>query len=461
MQGLQKSVSEECKVEQLLNLAELAVKKAIETGADQAEAYAGSSRSFSLEVENSAIKSAEEKRDSGIGIRAIVDKKIGFAYVTTLLKEDYEEAAIKSVQLARASIADPDFESLPSFSGTYPLVKGLYDTAVTQLSSEDAANLIVRAVDASKEKMDRIQVAVEAELTAASGYKAIVNSLGISHSAKSTSVMMYSYPSIKANGDQTSSFEYQISRSLSEIDPEWIGTNASEKALKNLGGKPIDSGNMPVMFTPLAVGTILGGGFAGAINAEEVQYGRSYISDAFGSKIASEDLSIVDNGILDGGIGSRSFDAEGHPSQRTVILDKGVLKALLHNSYTANKDKVENTGNASRPSYAGVPSISTSNFTISAGKGSFEDLVGEIDRGVLCTRTGDRPNMTTGDLSAMVMEGFYIESGEIKHSVKNTLLGINMRDLLSRVQRIGADVRTTFSVVSPSIIIESAKITSG
>ncbi|MCK5150661.1 MAG: TldD/PmbA family protein, partial [Candidatus Thorarchaeota archaeon] len=88
-------------MEQLLNLAELAVKKAIETGADQAEAYAGSSRSFSLEVENSAIKSAEEKRDSGIGIRAIVDKKIGFAYVTTLLKEDYEEAAIKSVQLAR------------------------------------------------------------------------------------------------------------------------------------------------------------------------------------------------------------------------------------------------------------------------------------------------------------------------------------------------------------------------
>ncbi|MHA1908735.1 MAG: TldD/PmbA family protein [Candidatus Thorarchaeota archaeon] len=448
-------------MEQLLNLADLAVKKALETGADQAEAYAGSSRSFSIEVENSAIKAAEEKRDAGIGIRAIVGKQIGFAYVTTIQKEDYEEAAIKAVKLAEASIADPAFVSLPSFSGAYPSVKGLYDNAVTQLSSEEAADLIVRAVDASKDKVKDKQVAVEAQLTAASGKKAIVNSLGISHSAKSTSVMMYSYPAIKADGDQTSSFEYQVSRSLKEIDPEWIGTNASEKALMNLGGKSIEGGDMPVMFTPLAVGTVLGGGFAGAINAEEVQYGRSYISDAFGSKIANEDLSIVDNGLLDGGISSRSFDAEGFPSQKTVILEEGILKGLLHNSYTANKDNVENTGNASRPSYAGVPSISTSNFTIGAGKGTYEDLVGEIDRGILCTRTGDRPNMTTGDLSAMVMEGFFIEGGEIQHPVKNTLIGINMRDLLLRVNRIGADVRTTFSVVSPSIIIESAKITSG
>ncbi|MHA2423564.1 MAG: TldD/PmbA family protein [Candidatus Thorarchaeota archaeon] len=448
-------------MEQLLDLADLAVKLAIENGADQAEAYAGSSRSFSIEVENSAIKAAEEKRDAGIGIRAIVGKQIGFAYVTTHLKEDYEEAAIKAVKLARASIADPNFVTLPSFSGTYPTVKGLYDNAVTELSSEEAAKLIVRAVEASKERVEEKQVAIEAQLTAASGTKAIVNSLGISHSARSTSVMMYSYPAIKDDGDQTSSFEYQVSRSLRDIDPEWIGTNASEKALANLGGKIIDSGEMPVMFTPLAVGTILGGGFAGAINAEEIQYGRSYISDAFGSKIAYDDLSIVDNGVLDAGISSRSFDAEGYPSQKTHILEGGILKGLLHNSYTANKDNVDNTGNASRPSYAGVPSISTSNFTISAGKGSFDDLVGEIEEGILCTRTGDRPNMTTGDLSAMVMEGFYIKNGEIQHPVKSTLIGINMRDLLLRVNRIGADVRTTFSVVSPSIVIDSAKITSG
>jgi predicted Zn-dependent protease len=75
--------------------------------------------------------------------------------------------------------------------------------------------------------------------------------------------------------------------------------------------------------------------------------------------------------------------------------------------------------------------------------------------------TGDRPNMTTGDLSAMVMEGFYIENGELKHGLKNTLIGINMRDLLKRVSRVGADTRATASMVTPSIVVESAKITSG
>jgi PmbA protein len=122
---------------------------------------------------------------------------------------------------------------------------------------------------------------------------------------------------------------------------------------------------------------------------------------------------------------------------------------------------VENTGNASRPSYSGLPSISPSNLVIAPGKGTLDDLISEIKKGILLRYTGDRPNMTTGDLSAMVMEGHYIEDGAIEHSVKNTLVGINMRDLLKRVHRVGADVRVTSTVVTPSIVVESAKVTSG
>jgi PmbA protein len=206
---------------------------------------------------------------------------------------------------------------------------------------------------------------------------------------------------------------------------------------------------------------LFGAGFAGAINAEEVQYGRSYISDAIGDEIASDIFNVVDDGLLSEGIGSRTFDAEGVPSQKTPVIESGVLKSLLHNSYTANKVDVENTANASRASYSGLPSISTSNFIIEPGKGALDDFVSEIDRGVICRNTGDRPNMTTGDLSAMILEGFYIEHGEIKHPLKNTLIGINMKDLLKRVVRVGTDVRKTFSMVTPSVLIERASVTSG
>ncbi len=445
----------------LLEIASRATKKAEDFGADQAEVYVSSQRAFTIDVENNSIKSAVEQRDSGCGIRTVVGKKIGFAYVTTLDETDIIEMARKSVALATASLPDPHFKSLPSFSEQYPRVDGLYDKDVAELSSEDAAGLVVRAVDATKESISDTQFAIEASITSSATDRAIVNSLGISQTAQSTFMMLYSRPTIKTNDHQLSSFEYQVSRHLNAIDPEWIGNTAAKNVLRTMGPKIVEGGDLPVLLSPLAVGTILGGGFAGAIDAEEVQYGRSYISDAFGSKIGSENLHIIDDGLLEGGTGSRPFDGEGYPSQRTEILSDGVLKNLLHNSYTANKDGVANTGNASRPSYTGIPSISSSNFVISPGKGTLDDLISEIDKGIYCKNTGDRPNMTTGDLSAMVMEGFYIERGEIKYPVKNTLIGINMRDLLQRIHRIGADTRATFSIVSPSLVVESAKITSG
>ncbi len=447
--------------EKLLDIAEKAAKKAERFGADQVEVFTSSSRTFSIEVENNSIKSASEKRDSGCGIRSVVGKKTGFAYVTTVLEDDLLEAAEISVRLAKASVADPDFVSLPSFDSTYPDVKGLYDPAIVNLDSEQVAETIIRGVDAARSRLEGMNVAVEAKMSSSTGTKVIVNSLGIKGSAVSTSVWMYTEPIIKEDDDQTSSYEVQISRNFKEIDPEWIGVTSAENALSNLGAKTIEGGEMPVVLAPFAVGTILGGGFAGAVNAEEVQYGRSYIVDALGEEISTQHLRIMDDGLLKSGVGSRSFDGEGHPSQCTEILDNGVLKSLLHNSYTANKDEVESTGNASRAGYSGVPSISSSNFMVAPGKGKLDDLISEVGKGVLCRFTGDRPNMTTGDLSAMIMEGSYFKNGEIKHPVQNTLIGINMRDILKRVEIVGDDTRVAFGIISPSIVISSAQVTSG
>ncbi|UCE10186.1 MAG: TldD/PmbA family protein [Candidatus Thorarchaeota archaeon] len=445
----------------LLVIAAKAVKLAEKLGASQAEAYVAQSRSFAIDVENSAIKSASEKRDAGLGIRSVVDKRIGFAYVTTIEEKDIPNVAEQSVSLAKASIPDPDFVSFPEASKSYPRIKDMTDSEIANLSSEDAASLVVRTVEATTEALGEIQAAIEAQLSANSGRRAIANSLGVEGTFESTSSFLYSYPTIKTEDDQTSSFEYQISRKLNEIDPEWIGVGAAKNTLASLGGRTIDPGEMPVILSPLAVGTVLGNGFAGAVNAEEVQYGRSYISDAFGEEIASEELEIIDDSLLRAGLGSRPFDAEGYPSSTTEVLSKGILKNLLHNSYTANKDGVENTGNASRPSYAGIPSIAPSNFVITPGSGTLDDLISEVRKGVLVRNTYDRPNMTTGDLSAMVAEGHYIENGEVCCPVRSTLVGINMRELLKRILRIGDDTRVTTSVVSPSIVIESAKITSG
>ncbi len=448
-------------VDSLLTIGEKAVKLAEKLGADQAEVYLAQSRSFEIEAENNAIKGASESKDAGIGIRTIIDKKIGFAYVTTLDDSDIEEAVNHSLSLARASIPDPDFHTLPESLSNYQNAKGLFDKEIHDMTAEVTAELIIRAIDATKQVLDGYNYAIEAGVQSSSSMNAIVNSLGIAKTEPRTSISIYSYPIIKADDDQTASYEYQISRKFNEIDPEWVGRSAGRLAIGFLHPKIIEGGEMPVVFAPLGASAVLSRGFADAVNAEEVQMGRSYIADAFGEKIASEKLEIVDDGLLPGGIGTRSFDAEGFPSQRTSVIENGILKSLLHNSYTANKDRVDNTGNASRPSYSGLPGISTTNFMVSPGKGDLNTFISELDTGVVCRNTGDRPNMTTGDLSAMIIEGYYVKNGEVQHPLKNTLIGINMRDLLKRISHVGNDSRATFSMITPSIVVERANVTSG
>ncbi|MCK4567259.1 MAG: TldD/PmbA family protein [Candidatus Thorarchaeota archaeon] len=448
-------------IDALLEIGEKAIKLAEKMGADQAEVYVAKSRAYEIEAENNAIKGASEQRDAGIGIRTVIGKKIGFAYVTTLDASDIEETITNSLNLAKASFEDPDFVTLPSSAGSYQEAKKIFNKEVDELSSEEAATLLIRVIDATKEKLEGKDYAIEAAIQSSSSSSAIVNSLGIAMAESRTSISLYSYPVLKEGEDQTASYEYQISRNLNDIDPEYIGTKAAELALGFLRPKTIEGGEMPVIFAPLGASAILGRGFAGAVNAEEVQMGRSYIADAFGESIAADILKIIDDGTIPGGLGTRTFDAEGYRSQRTPIIESGVLKNLLHNSYTSNKDKVDNTGNAARPSYSGLPRISTSNFIVTPGKGTLEDFIAEMDRGVVCRNTGDRPNMTTGELSAMIMEGYYIENGEIQHPLKNTLIGINMKDILKRVSQVGSDSRTTFSMITPSFVIESATITSG
>ncbi|RLI50254.1 MAG: hypothetical protein DRO73_03725 [Candidatus Thorarchaeota archaeon] len=444
-----------------LEAAEFAVKRAESLGADQAEAYVGISRTFSIDVENSAIKSAAEKRDAGCGVRCVVAGRVGFAYVTTLDDNDITQAVTNALSLARVSVPDPDFSTLPSVTGSSPRVNGLYDRAMAEIDSESATEIVTRVVDSTAAGLEGRDFAIEAQVKVHTRHVAVANSLGIHHSYEGTFGYVYSSPTIKVDGEQTSTFDYEISRRLNRLNPEAVGKRVAEMVLSMLGARSIEGGTLPVILEPEAVSVILGSGFGAAVNAEEVQFGRSYISDALGDEIASLELTIVDDALLEGGVGSRPFDAEGVFSQRTVILEKGVLKSLLHNSYTSQKDGVENTANASRGSYMNLPSISTSNFVVRSERGSVDDLVQEFGRGVICRDTGDRPNMTTGDLSAMIMEGFYFENGDIKHPLKNTLIGINMRDLLKRVVRVGGDVRQTSGAITPSIVIESATVTSG
>jgi PmbA protein len=445
----------------LLDLGSHIIQQAEKLGATQCEAYLESSRIIEVKMEKCRIRLASEKLDVGCGIRTVVGKQIGVSYITSLLEGNLDQAVQDSIKAANASVPDPDFSSLASRDSTYPFVRGVFDKAVAQLACEEAVDMMTRGIQASQELSGELRNMVEGDFTSKAITRIVVNSLGINETSLETKAALTVYSTIGSGEDKCASGDYQNTCTLREINPEMIGASSAQKALHLRRAKSISSGDMPLILTPHALRAVLGFGFAEALNARKVQDGESYLVDSIGSEIASTELEIVDNALLPGAIGSRSFDAEGSPSQNTPLIISGVLRNYLHDSYSSSKAGVENTSNAFRSSYRVTPSIKTSNLIVRPGTINLDDMISEMTEGVLCTDTFDRPNMVTGELSAMIREGFLIKGGEVKHALKNTLFGITMQDLLRRITQIGSDVESRGPILSPSLLIDLVRITSG
>jgi PmbA protein len=447
--------------ESLLELGGAALREAERLGATQTEVYLQFINKLEIKIARGAIRAASKSQDAGCGIRSVIGRRIGYSFITAITKDGVFQTVHDSISAARSSVPDEQFVAFPSYSGSYPTVKDLYDERVAVLTAEEAAELVMLGVSACREVSGLEKNLIRGLMSATSFTTVVVNSLGLNCHSQRTEVMLDLSAVIGEGDQQCSGWEEMTSCRLQHIDPEVIGRAAAENALNLRGAKTIQGGDMQLILAPQAMEKLLVGGFVPAVNATEMQDGKSYLVNSLGSTIAPSSVDIVDDALVEGGVGSRSFDGEGSPSKRTPIVDSGILTSCLHDSYSSNRAQVENTSNASRSSYQDLPMISQSNLVVSPGRGSRDDLVHEIDEGVLCRLTLDEPNMVTGELSAMVMEGFYICRGEIQHALKNTLFGTTMQSLLKNISTVGSDVERRGSVITPSVVIDSVKVTSG
>jgi len=197
------------------------------------------------------------------------------------------------------------------------------------------------------------------------------------------------------------------------------------------------------------------------VNADNVQRGRSLWADMIGENVSNRNLTVSDDGLLPYGLGSSPFDAEGVPSQKTLLIDNGILRNFLYDSYTANKADTESTGNATRNSYSSLPAISISNLLIEPGTKSFDDLVSEIDRGIIINRFSGSVRVESGEFSGVAKQASYVENGEVKFPLKETMISGNAFDSLRKIVEIGRDRRATMtSVYTPPILVKDINIVS-
>jgi PmbA protein len=441
-----------------MELAELAVKKALKKGMTEAEAYASKSTTTRVEFDDK-IRSFATTESTGIGLRVALGKRLG-AYSTSILEEKEIDSAVETaVKIAKVAAEDPSWQHLNKIFGKAP-AEGYYDKAVEALGHDEIVDTIRTAVARVRDFDKRITPSL-GSLTIDVVQTTVANSHGLNGEMKETGVSVSLRAKSEEAGQQSSGRDLQQARAWKAIDFEGSATRTAEQAIRFLKAKQIESSKGPVIIRNQVFADMLQIMLSDPTNANCVQMGRSPLAGKLKTKIASDNFTLVDDGLLRGGLQTKPFDDEGHPTQTTAVIDKGVLQNFLYDNYTGLKAGAQSTGNAQRGNYWTEPTPAPSNFILKPGTAKPEDIVRNTKRGIYVENTigewlSDR---VSGSLNATVTHGFIVRNGELTDTIKGGVISGSFYDILKNgVEMIGNDVRNSGQYYSPTIKLSGLTI---
>jgi len=447
------------KQEEMLSLVEDSVSFALRNGADEAEAFAYQGLTTNVAIERGQIARSSRIIDRGLGIRAIINKAVGFSYTNiSESKTAIEETILKALSSAKASKPDEDWHSLPA-KKTFTSVENTYDRNIVELRSEDLVKVASLMLDAA-EKTDKRVFPIEGGAGASYLSTAIANSNGIASFDHGT-IIECSLATIGHEGGEVTPvcFEFNAERNYN-IDPEWVGKEAARLAVSALKAKKTETKNTNVIFTQFALQELLYYTLINAVKADYVQRNQSAFKGKIGEKVASEIVTIYDDGLFNGGLRTWKFDGEGVPQQKTLIIEKGVLRNFIYDNYTAKKEEKESTGNATRAGYLSTPNVEATNFRIIPGNKSPEELISEVNEGLLVyyLQGAHSSNPASGEFSVVATPAWKIENGEIAYAIKGVMLAGDIFQVLKNISALTDNERKIGQLVAPWVLVENVKV---
>jgi PmbA protein len=443
------------KMVDILSPAKKGVEYGVSLGADQVEVCAVNLSQFRVEVRNAHVTGSDILEVGGAGVRVYVNGSLGIASTSRLT--ELRGTVEKAYHLAKGAPADPYFKSLPGPS-KYELVERLYDKKLAVLPFEELAARFMEGIEAASPESG---FTVSGNLARAVEESAVVNSLGVEAFTSETTISGYISSKIEKNGDTGLGEEPIMGRSLEEFNPVKAGDKAAETARSHLGAKKVTTGTVAVILDFRTARNSLGGVLDLGASGLNVALGTSFLSDRIGARIAPPSLSVVDDPHTPGGLSSCPFDDEGAPSTRVEIVEKGILKSFITDSYSAGRLGIPNTGHASRSGLTSKPVPSLTNINIAPGDWKLEELISGTERGVLLENSRLGPQGVSTNVSSMVDRGLYIEKGEVVHPVKNTMIGTTVFDLLANIDAITKETLKEGGSVSPALRISKIRVAGG
>jgi len=435
------------------------VARAMKAGATAAEAIVREGTEFSTVIRLGQVETLKEAGSRALGLRVFVGKRAASTYSSDFTPDGIDHLVNGALQLARVTSEDP-FAGLPE-PAQFGVVAGdlqLYYDDVYSLPPEARIDYARRAERAALDVDPRLKNSDGGSFDASTGRKVLANSLGFVGDSRGSYCSVAAIPIAQGeDGGMQRDYWFSSARSLSKLEsPESVGTEAARRTLRRLGARKVASTKVPVVFDSVVAGSILGNIFDAA-NGGAVYRQASFLAGRLGEKIAGANVTVIDDGTMPGGFGTSPFDGEGVPTRRTVVLENGVLKSYLLNTYTARKLNLQTTGNASR-GLAGNPGIGSGNFFLQPGARTPQQIIGEIKNGFYVTEfLGFGVNLVTGDFSRGA-SGLWIENGELTFPVEEVTVAGNLKEMLNNISEIGNDLEFRSSTACPTLRVDGMTI---
>ncbi len=446
-------------------LEELAVKvvaAARQQGADDAECVLQCGREFSTTVRLGEIEVLKEADSRGLGVRVFVGKRSASTYSNDLGWTALEETVRAALAMARAGTEDP-FSGLPEKEeqGSREAARSnglrIFYPGTAELEPEAGIALAKACERAALDWDARIRNSEGASFEAGESHRILASTRNFLGAWSQSVCSLSAAPIAEADGKMQRDFWYALAHQRPGLEaPEAVGRTAAQRALRRLGARKPATARLPVVFDPLTARSLLEHVFQ-AVEGNAIYRGASFLAGKLGEAIADSAVTLVDDGCMPGGYGSRPFDAEGVASRRTVVIENGVLRSYLHNCYSARKLGQAGTGNAAR-GLAGTPGIAPSNLFLLPGKRSPAALLGDIKQGLYVTELiGFGFNPVTGDYSRGAC-GLWIENGELAYPVEEITIAGNLKEMLVHLAEIGNDLEFRGAIASPTLRIEGLTV---
>jgi PmbA protein len=446
-------------LDELLELGDRIVSMAKKGGATVAECLLRSGAELSARVRLGKPELVEEAAHRSAGLRVMKGKQVATTSTSDLTESGihrFVSDALELVELAQEDpFAGPADEPLLDPKNAPEL--DLFDPKGGGVDAAQAINTAKIGEQAARDFDPRISNSEGATFSRTAGGAAIVLSSGFRAAYKGSYQSLSVVPVAEdAGGKKRRGYHWTAKRFLDELeDPKSVGQEAARRTLRKLGAKSIPTCEVPVVFDPDAARSILGM-LAGCVMGSSIWRKSSYLLDREGTEIASSLVTIVDDPLIKRAPGSRPYDGEGLPSRKNVVVEKGVLRTFLCDSYSARKLSRKSTGNAARGGAAGV-SCSTTNFILEPGTDTNDAIVKGTKKGLYVTEMmGFGFNAVTGDFSRGAA-GFWIEDGQLAYPVSEVTISLNVDELWKRIDALGSDLDLRTATAAPTIRV--AKMT--